>query len=166
MTELTPWLRILMDRELATLRRELALYPSDDMLWTAPPGFTNPAGNLMLHVCGNLRHFLGAVLGKDGYVRDREREFSVRGRPRAEVEQELVAAQEVVDAVLPTLTAMGLAERFPVEVGGVRPPMGLFLLHLEAHLAFHVGQVGTLRRVLTGESTSADPMALGPLGDC
>lgn len=161
---MTPWLLTLMSRELATLQRELALFPSPELLWKAPAGFTNPAGTLILHVCGNLRHFVGAVLGGVGYLRDREREFTVREIPMEALEAELRITLDVVGTVLSAIPEDQLLASFPVEVAGVRPSTGLFLLHLEAHLAFHVGQVGVLRRVLSGEATSTHPMALEPLG--
>jgi hypothetical protein len=39
-------------------------------------GISNSAGNLCLHLIGNLNHFIGATLGNTGYVRNREQEFS------------------------------------------------------------------------------------------
>ena len=68
--------RCLLVRELEGFRREIALFPSDDLLWRGAPGVTNAAGNLALHVAGNLQHFVGACLGKTRYVRNRDAEFS------------------------------------------------------------------------------------------
>jgi hypothetical protein len=49
-------------------------------------------------------------------------------------------------------------------LGGIRLPVGLFLLHLCAHLAHHLGQAGYLRRALTGEDRSAGPISMRSLG--
>lgn len=148
MTPLAADLLVLFRRDLAAFEREVALFPDDGALWRTLPGVANGAGNLALHVAGNLRHFVGAVLGGTGYVRDREAEFGRREGPRTEVAAELRAA---------------LAAPFPAAVAGVQPPAGRFLIHLEAHLAFHLGQAGYLRRTLTGDSRSAGAMGIGDL---
>ena len=62
--------RTVILRELRALDREIAAYPDDQSPWKAPEGISNSAGNLALHMAGNLRHFIGAVLGGSGYVRD------------------------------------------------------------------------------------------------
>jgi hypothetical protein len=46
---------------------------------------------------------------------------------------------------------------------GLHPPTARVLLHLAAHLAFHLGQVGYLRRALTGDPTSAGGMGIQDL---
>ncbi|MGL4608861.1 MAG: hypothetical protein ACRCYY_04120 [Trueperaceae bacterium] len=70
-------------REVATLERELDLYPDEASVWKELPGLPNSAGTLFLHLAGNLQHFLGATLGQTGYVRDRDAEFASRGIARA-----------------------------------------------------------------------------------
>ena len=85
-------------REIATLERELALYPDDESVWKEPPGLPNPAGTLFLHLAGSLQHFFGAVLGGSGYARDRAAEFSRRGVPRGEIARELSRARRGVEA--------------------------------------------------------------------
>ena len=65
-------------RELRTLDREIAEYPDDRSPWQTPPGITNSAGTLVLHLAGNLRHFIGTALGKSAYKRNRDAEFSTR----------------------------------------------------------------------------------------
>jgi len=61
-------------RDLRTLAAELDAYPDDASVWACPPGIPNAAGTLVLHVAGNLRHFVGARMGGTGYVRDRAAE--------------------------------------------------------------------------------------------
>ena len=67
-----------MLRDIETLGREVALYPDDASLWAERPGLPNTGGNLTLHLVGNVRHFIGALLGDKGYVRNREHEFGAR----------------------------------------------------------------------------------------
>src|SRR5215470_10269015 len=85
-SELGPNLALLLVRELQTFERELDLFAEEAAIWTAAPPLSNSAANLALHVAGNLQYFVGTVLGGTGYVRDREREFSRRSGPRADVQ--------------------------------------------------------------------------------
>lgn len=144
------WIERMMVRELETLKKEVEATPDDETLWTSPPGVSNSIGNLSLHLCGNLQHFIGAVLGKTGYVRQRDAEFSTRNMPRAELVAGIGRTQGVVTSVL-TAGGIDLEAEYPELVGGkFRVVTGEWLVHLEAHLAFHVGQAGYLRRILTG----------------
>lgn len=157
--------RCLLVRELEGFRREIARFPNDALLWQAAPGVTNPAGNLALHVAGNLQHFVGAGLGRTGYVRHREAEFSTRVGTRAEVDLHLVAAIAAVTSTLDALDDAALSQPMPGAPNGMITRTGLFLLHLVAHTAFHLGQAGYLRRLLTDDATSANPLPLAPLID-
>jgi hypothetical protein len=155
----------LLIRELDALRRELQAYEREEDLWACPPGIENSAGTLALHAAGNLQHFLGATLAGTGYVRDREREFAGRGIPRAELTQDIERAKDSVRDTLDALPAERLDEPYPLEVAGVRPRTGVFLLHLAAHLAYHVGQVDYHRRLVTGTGTTVGAQALAELMD-
>ncbi|HLP30065.1 MAG TPA: DinB family protein [Geothrix sp.] len=160
MTSITAHLLVLFRRDLRCLMREVEAFPDDATLWRTLPGIANSAGNLALHVTGNLRHFVGAVLGGTGYVRHRDLEFSTREGTRAEVVAGLEAALAEVEACLPALRAEALAAPYPVAVSGHRPTTGLLLVHLETHLAFHLGQAGYLRRALTGVAGATEPMGI------
>ena len=149
---------ILLRRELEGLRREIALFPDDSVLWATPPGVANSAGNLALHIAGNLQHFIGHELGGLPYRRDLEREFGQREGSRAEVIDEVDRTLAALADVLPRLTSDRLAAAFGAHAD-VRVPPQRFLLHLCTHTAFHVGQVGYLRRILTGDSRSTDTLS-------
>ena len=81
--------RRILTRELEAFAREVELFPDDETLFRTLPGVTNSAGNLALHACGNLRHFVGAVLGRTGYVRERPLEFSTSAGRREDVARRL-----------------------------------------------------------------------------
>ena len=164
MTVLAADVIALLTRELDGFTRELALFPDDDSVWRTVPGITNPAGNLALHVAGGLQYLIGAVLGQTGYVRNREAEFGRRSGTRADVIAELERARAVVREVLPQLSATTMAAEFPEPVLGARFQTSRFLLHLCAHVAFHLGQAGYLRRAMTGDSRSSGPLPLAALG--
>ena len=157
-------LQILLVRELRAFERELTLFPDEALLWQALPGVTNSVGNLAAHVCGNLQHFVGRVLGGTGYVRQRDVEFSRRSGSRAELVAEIDATIAMIERVLPTLGPERLAADYPETVGGHRFETGLFLQHLSVHLAMHLGQAGYLRRILTGDATTADPVSVRAIG--
>jgi len=78
-------LAAMLDRDLATLRREVEAYPDERDLWREVPGVPNVGGTLVLHLTGNLQHYFGARLAGTGYVRDRPAEFARRNVPRPEL---------------------------------------------------------------------------------
>lgn len=138
-------------RELGSLRQELEAYPDERLLWTLPPGLPNSAGTLALHLAGNLRHYIGAVLGGDGYVRNREEEFSARDLPRATLLAHIAEAETAIRTVLPRLTEAQLALEYPEAIRERFLATGDFLIHLAVHLGYHLGQVSYHRRLVTGD---------------
>jgi uncharacterized damage-inducible protein DinB len=158
-TMLVDGVRVMIVRELETFIREIEMYPDDELMWTTPPGIVNSSGNLALHVSGNLQHFIGAVLGKSGYIRNRDVELGQRQGTRADVVAGLRRTIEVVNRVLPTVTETQLMETFPIALHGLTLRTDRFLLHLATHLAHHLGQAGYLRRMQTaGESSKPVPL--------
>ncbi len=144
-------LRRILLRDLDTLRAELEAYPREEQMWEAPEGIRNTAGTLALHLAGNLHHYVGAVLGGMTYVRNRPGEFGDRDVSRAELLARIAGAREAVDRVLAQLPEDRLANPFPVEVAGVRPLTGRFLMHLAVHFGYHLGQLDYHRRIVTGD---------------
>ncbi len=138
-------------RDAMTLRDELAAYPEERQIWAVPPGTKNSAGTLALHLCGNLQHFVGALFGGTGYVRERAAEFSRRDVSRAALLAECDAALEAVSRGFATLGEDALEQPFPDQLGGAQLPTGLALLHMATHLAYHLGQIDYHRRLVTGQ---------------
>jgi uncharacterized damage-inducible protein DinB len=149
-------LAAMLDRDLATLRREVEAYPDERDLWRAIPGVANVGGTLVLHLTGNLQHYFGTRLAGTGYVRDRPAEFVRRNVPRSELLREIDAARAAVKAASTAVGAPQLAADFPETVGGSRVRTGDYLLHLAVHFAYHLGQLDYHRRVVTGLNTSVD----------
>jgi hypothetical protein len=165
MTDLKLEVGRLMLRELETFAREVEMFPDDATLWKTLPGLTNSAGNLGRHVCGNLKHFVGAVLGGTGYVRQRDAEFAAREGTREAVARELRETRDVVSGTLSRVPESVLEAPYPEAVGGVVPRCDRFLIHLATHLAFHLGQAGYLRRALTGDARTTGAVAVKRLVD-
>ena len=141
-------LKELYERDLNKLREEIALYTSDDDLWKIEGEILNPAGNLCLHLSGNLKHFFGAVLGNSGYVRDRDAEFAKKNVPRSEMLADIDVTKNIVLSTLAELTEKDLDKPYPIEVFGHPMTTGFFLTHLATHLNWHLGQINYHRRLL------------------
>ena len=152
-----------LTRELFALRRAVEAYPDDASLWRCLPGLPNSGGTLALHLAGNLQHFVGAVLGNTGYRRDRDAEFSRRDVPREALLAEIDATLAAVDRGLEAAQDETLASIYPEAISGRAVATGDWLVHLTAHLAYHLGQLDYHRRVVTGDSRSIGAVATAEL---
>ena len=153
----------LMVREMEGFKREIALFRDDESAWRTLPGITNSSANLALHVAGGLQHFVGAVLGNTGYLRNRALEFSRRAGARSEVIAELDRAIATVRQVMTRLGDEELSGQLSPPIIDATIGIRTFLMHLCAHAALHLGQAGYLRRALTADSTSSGPAPFEPL---
>jgi hypothetical protein len=140
----------ILGRDLESLAGQIARYPDDASLWRTGGTTKNAAGTLALHLVGNLRHYVGGVLGGSSYVRDREAEFSTRGVGREQLLARIRACRAEVVPILESLGEDALAAPYPGEL----PPSMTgatthrFLLHLAGHFMWHLGQVDYHRRLL------------------
>ena len=140
----------LFERDVDKLIAELELFESESALWSVVAGVSNAAGNLALHVVGNLNQYIGARLGGADDVRDRPAEFASRDLPRADLIAQLKTTKAMLNTVLSELGARRLEEPYPEAVLGYAMTTRYFLIHLYGHLNYHLGQVNYLRRVLHG----------------
>lgn len=150
-------------RDLETAAREVEAYPSDESLWARIPGLTNSGGTLARHLAGNMRHFVGHLLGGSGYLRDREAEFSGAPMPRPAVAAELRAAIVEVDAAMRALDDAALQAPFATKIANVQLSTELALVHLTAHFGYHLGQIDFHRRVQDPDAQPVGAMTLDPL---
>lgn len=142
-------LKTLFERDLRKLRLEIEQYQSEDAIWRIEKNIPNTAGNLALHLVGNLNGFIGATLGHSGYVRQRDLEFSLKGIPKAELMKQIDDTIVVLNATLDKLSLDDLAKDFPEPVfGGKTVTTEYLLVHLASHLGYHLGQVNYHRRLL------------------
>lgn len=154
MTTTSTELAALFTRDLARLVRQFDAL-DDAHLWQVAPGVTNSAGNLMLHLNGNLRAFVARNIGGVPYDRDRPREFAATDVPRAEVLAALSELAELIPRVLEDVSPERWDEIFPENVLGEPLTNRQFVAHLYGHLNYHLGQIDYLRRVLTREGALA-----------
>ena len=111
----------------------------------------NAAGNLALHIEGNLREYVGRQLGKLPYHRHRELEFSLKGMSRHEIGRRIAELRQSIPAVIQELSAEQMEMEYPEVVLEVATTTRQFLIHLYGHLNWHLGQVDYLRRLLNGD---------------
>jgi len=138
----------LFKRDLNKLKFEIELYNEESNLWLINKEVTNCAGNLCLHLVGNLNAFIGAELGRSGYIRERDLEFSLKDVPRTKLISQIDDTIIMVENVLNKLTEEDLDKNFPIDVFKEKMTTGFFLVHLSTHLAYHLGQINYHRRLL------------------
>jgi uncharacterized damage-inducible protein DinB len=141
-------LTTILTRDLEKLHNEIDAFTAEAYIWKTTGNITNSAGNLCLHLCGNLNTYIGATLGKSGYVRDRPAEFSGKNVPKVELLKQVVLTRKMVAQTLQQLQPADLEKNYPEQVLGKPMTTGFFLIHLTAHLSYHLGQINYLRRVL------------------
>jgi uncharacterized damage-inducible protein DinB len=141
-------LKSLFDRDLNKLKLEIESYQNESQIWAIDKNISNSAGNLCLHLIGNLNTYIGAEIGKTGYIRNRELEFSLKDVPRSELIEKIENTILVVNKALDTLTETDLEAIYPLVVFEKEMTTGFFLIHLSTHLAYHLGQINYHRRLL------------------
>ncbi|MCX6291149.1 MAG: DUF1572 family protein [Bacteroidetes bacterium] len=134
-------------REIQKLEDEIKRF-DETSTWKTTGEITNSAGNLCLHLCGNLQHFIGAVLGKSGYVRNREQEFASKGMSKENLLLTIHQTKATISEALQKITADDLQKTYPQNFLGREVTAGYFLLHLLSHFDYHLGQINYLRRAL------------------
>lgn len=140
---------VIYDRDLNRLKNELDLYRDESKLWIFREEIPNSAGNLALHLIGNLNHFFGAVIAQNGYLRDRHGEFSAQNVAREELFQEIDKAAAIVKNTIAGLTAEDLAKDYPVPFQDRILSTEFVFVYLLSHLNYHLGQINYHRRLLS-----------------
>lgn len=145
---LTKTLTKIFKRDLNKLIKEIEAYKDEKSLWILKEGISNSAGNLCLHIVGNLNHFIGAEFGNTGYVRQRDLEFSLKDVPRTELIKHVKEVIKIVEETLKTLSTEDLQKEYSRRVFEDKMTTEFFLTHLTTHLAYHLGQINYHRRLL------------------
>lgn len=141
-------LQSLFKRDLNKLRTEIDSYQDEVNIWKTDKNISNSAGNLCLHLIGNLNHYIGMMLGNSGYIRNRELEFSLKDISRTKLIQQIDKTIETVALTLEKLSAEDLQKEYPEQPLGYSMTTEYFLIHLFGHLSYHLGQVNYHRRLL------------------
>jgi uncharacterized damage-inducible protein DinB len=145
---LTETLKSLFTRDLNKLKLEIESYQDESKIWVIDKNISNSAGNLCLHLIGNINNFIGAEIGKTGYIRNRELEFSLKDVPRTELIMKIEDTIAVVNNALDRLTEADLQSIYPLVVFEKEMTTEFFLVHLSVHLGYHLGQINYHRRLV------------------
>jgi uncharacterized damage-inducible protein DinB len=138
----------ILERDLQKLENEIKAYPDDKSVWLIRGKIKNSAGTLVLHLCGNLQHYIGKQLGASSYIRNRDLEFSERNTPRNQLILEINKTKESVSTALDNLQDAILDMDYPEQVFGHAMSTRYFLIHLVGHFNYHLGQINYHRRLL------------------
>lgn len=138
----------LFNRDIAKLKLEIESFDKDENLWKLQGQISNTAGNLCLHLIGNLNHFIGVIIGKSGYERNREAEFNDKNIDRDQLVKMILDTKTIVASSLKNFKKERINDTYPIQVFGEDMTYEFFLIHLEAHLNYHLGQINYLRRIL------------------
>lgn len=140
----------LLRRDLTTLIQQIEAFATDEMLWKTVPGVTNAAGNLILHIEGNLREYVGRQLGHIAFTRDRSSEFAAASFSRADLTRRIADLIQTIGPVIEGLRSDQMEAIYPQVVLERPVTTAAFLIHLYGHLNWHLGQIDYLRRTLSG----------------
>ncbi len=140
----------LYTRELGKLKLEITAYGQDDDMWIVLPGTINSGGNLVQHLIGNLRTYIGLALGQVPYIRDRDAEFGKRLFTQARLLAEIDVLLPVLESTISELSDADLQKDYPRDVLVMFPEqsVSMILMHLLTHLSYHLGQINYHRRVV------------------
>lgn len=151
-TEMVRYIRHLAER----VEKHMRAIPKDKVYFK-PFVYGNSMGHLILHLTGNLNHYIGAGIAGTGYVRDRPKEFADPNPPPAD--EALNKFREAVEMMIRTLEAQK-AEDWGKLLDAPHPPIqtrfGMFLV-CTAHLNNHIGQMSWMVQAL-GYSTNEPPV--------
>ncbi|MNF52051.1 hypothetical protein D3C84_333880 [compost metagenome] len=141
-------LKTLFNRDLTKLKSEIELYENENKIWFIEKGITNSAGNLTLHLIGNLNTYIGAEIGKTNYIRNRALEFSQKDISKKELIKSIEETIIMIENALDKVTEEDLKKEYPVLVFDKKTSTEYFLIHLSTHLAYHLGQINYHRRMI------------------
>jgi uncharacterized damage-inducible protein DinB len=141
-------LKLIFARDLDRLYSEIKSYKREEAMWQVTNQITNSAGNLCLHLLGNLNTYIGSVIGNTGYIRDRDAEFSLKNIPREQLLQQILQTKDMVISTLDLLSESALQEEYPILVFDKKTTTAYLLIHLTTHLTYHLGQINYHRRLI------------------
>ena len=141
-------LKELFQRDLNRLKVDIDSYSDDKVMWKTTGDIKNSAGNLCIHLAGNIKHFIGNGVVNSGYQRDREFEFSCPFMPRNEMLKQVDEAIEVINQAFDVLKEEQLTKDYPIQIWSYKVSTIYFFIHLHSHLNYHLGQINYHRLLL------------------
>lgn len=139
-------LKILFNRDLKRLITEIEQYKTEADIWKVKGQINNSAGNLCLHLVGNLNTYIGKELGRTDYIRNRDAEFSSKDIPRQELIQMVENTIKMINQTFDNFNENILETEYPILVFDKKTSVEYLLVHLTTHLTYHLGQLNYHRR--------------------
>ena len=122
---------------------------NEEQVWARGAENENAAGNLVLHLCGNVRQWIVSGVGGQPDHRERDREFNTRGGvPIAELIERLRGTVDEAVAVIERVTRERLAERLLLQQYDVSVLEAIY--HVVEHFSMHTGQIMFITKMLSG----------------
>lgn len=138
MQQYLPWLRACLEKL------------SEEEIWWRPNEKSNSVGNLILHLCGNVRQWIIHGVGGAPDTRDRPAEFSERKPiPKARLLAQLEATLAEADLTLQQVAVEDLPQ--PRVIQGFDQTVLSAIFHVVEHFSYHTGQIIYLTKLRTGE---------------
>lgn len=123
---------------------------SEKEIWWRPNDASNAAGNIVLHLCGNVRQWIISGLGGAPDRRERDKEFSERGPvPRQVLISQLRSTVKQACWTIDSLPSKTLSQEF--EIQGFRVSGLVAIAHVYEHFAYHTGQIIYLTKLKRGK---------------
>lgn len=122
---------------------------TEDQIWARGAEHENSMGNLILHLCGNVRQWIVSGVGKQPFDRDRDEEFNARGS--VSIEELRLLLRSTIDqahTVLAVQTADNLVLRTTVQ--GYEASHLECIYHVLCHFSEHTGQIQFITKALSG----------------
>ena len=121
----------------------------DEQVWARNGGHENAVGNLVLHLCGNVRQWIISSIGGAPDARRREEEFAARGDVgRKELRESLQATVSQATTVIAALNTRRLSDRLLIQEMDVSVLAAIY--HVVEHFAMHAGQIIFITKMRTG----------------
>ena len=138
----------LYERNLNKVLEELKSYNKGENLYKINGEITNSRADVTLHICGNLRHFMGAMISGSGYIRQRNDEFGLKNVKKSKMVYGIKQTKKLVLASLKEMREDKLEEIYSINVFGKEMTTQFFLIHLYGHLNYDLGQINYQHRLL------------------
>ena len=123
---------------------------SEEQIWVRPNKASNSMGNILLHLCGNIRQYIISSLGGQPDIRERDKEFAAKdGYTKKELMDKLVATVNEAIDVIQNVDEIRLLKIFSVQ-GFSQSGIGI-IIHVTEHYSYHTGQIIFWTKQLQGK---------------
>lgn len=139
---------IFISRGIEAIITELQQYKNEEDVWKVSGEIKNSGGNLALHINGSISHFVGAVMAGNGYIRNRDAEFTDRNIPREKIIAALNSTKAMCTEFIHRQSPEFFTAIFPLTTFGDNRSNHYVLMQMVTHLQYHLGQINYHRRLM------------------